>query len=301
MSHQNQNNNNIQKIRKITWIGFAVNISLAGVKFLVGWLGFSQAVIADAVHSLSDMTTDFAVLFGVKFWSAPPDTNHPYGHKRLETIITVVIGLILAGAAVALGYHALATFHDRHIHRITWIAVLGPAVSILLKELLYRWTHATGRTVRSPAVIANALHHRSDVLSSIPALIAAAAASINPEWSFVDHIGAFVISLLILKLSWDIMAPALAELADQGASEKDRETIFKIAEHVEGVQEVHAIRTRSFGSYIHVDLHVLVAPEISVREGHSISEHVKTELMNQGPDIIDVVVHLEPYEKTEQS
>ncbi|MBN2104391.1 cation transporter [bacterium] len=286
----------IHRIRKITRIGFAFNLGLAGIKFLVGFLGSSQAVIADAVHSLSDMTTDCAVLFGVKFWSAPPDTDHPYGHKRIETLITVVIGMILAGAAVALGYHAMATIRDPHVHRISWIAFLGPMVSILLKELLYRWTVAIGSQVRSPAVIANAWHHRSDALSSIPALIAVAAAYLNPDWTFVDHIGAIIISLFILKVSWSIVRPAVSELSDHGVCENDREAIRQIACQVPGVQEVHAIRTRRLGPNIHVDLHILVNTEMSVREGHMISEHVKTALIDQGPDIIDVVVHLEPYE-----
>lgn len=288
--------NDVRKIRKITWVGFAINLGLAGIKFLVGFLGCSQAVIADAVHSLSDLSTDFAVIFGVKFWSAPPDAGHPYGHKRLEALITLMIGLILAGAALALGYHALATSRVSQSHRITWIAVIGPGISIASKEILYRWTVKTGRQVKSSAVIANAWHHRSDALSSIPALIAVAAGSLNPDWAFLDHIGALIISIFILKVSWNIMAPALAELTDHGAPEKDRIKIRHIAIGVPGVREAHAIRTRRFGPGIHVDLHILVNPDMSVRKGHQISEDVKTALIDQGPDVLDVVVHLEPEE-----
>jgi len=293
---QKRRANNLDKIQTVTWTGLFVNLFLAGTKFVVGSLGSSQAVIADAVHSLSDMSTDFAVLFGVRFWSAPPDANHPYGHKRLEALITVIIGVILAVAALGLGYHALSTTRDSHIKQTTWIAVLGPVLSIFLKEVLYRWTLTVGKQAKSSAVVANAWHHRSDALSSMPALIAVAASTINPEWAFIDHIGALIISLFILKVSWDILHPALAELTDHGASEKDRKAIYRIACQVEGVKGAHALRTRKFGSQLHVDLHVLVDPLMTVREGHLISEQVKTALMDRGPDIMDVVVHLEPDE-----
>jgi cation diffusion facilitator family transporter len=284
------------QIKRVTWTGLISNFGLAVMKFLVGWLGSSQAVIADAVHSVSDMSTDLVILFGVKFWSAPPDADHPYGHRRLEAIITTSIGLSLAAVAVALGYHALATTRDPDIQQTGWIAIIGPFLSIIIKEILYQWTVKVGKLVKSSAVIANAWHHRSDAFSSIPALMAVIAASFDPKLAFLDHIGALIISLFILKVAWNILAPALSELADHGASEKDREIIHQIAGNVSGVKEAHAIRTRKFGSYIHVDLHIMVDPEMSVRMGHHISEEVKIALMEKGPEIRDVVVHLEPYE-----
>jgi cation diffusion facilitator family transporter len=284
------------QIKRVTWTGLISNFGLAVMKFLVGWLGSSQAVIADAVHSVSDMSTDLVILFGVKFWSAPPDADHPYGHRRLEAIITTSIGLSLAVVAVALGYHALATTRDPDIQQTGWIAIIGPFFSIIIKEILYQWTVRVGKHVKSSAVIANAWHHRSDAFSSIPALMAVIAASFDPKLAFLDHIGALIISLFILKVAWNILAPALSELADHGASEKDLEIIHQIAGNVSGVKEAHAIRTRKFGSHIHVDLHILVDPEMSVRMGHHISEKVKIALMEKGPEIKDVVVHLEPYE-----
>jgi cation diffusion facilitator family transporter len=284
------------QIKRVTWTGLISNFGLAVMKFLVGWLGSSQAVIADAVHSVSDMSTDLVILFGVKFWSAPPDADHPYGHRRLEAIITTSIGLSLAAVAVALGYHALATTRDPDIQQTGWIAIIGPFLSIIIKEILYQWTVKVGKLVKSSAVIANAWHHRSDAFSSIPALMAVIAASFDPKLAFLDHIGALIISLFILKVAWNILAPALSELADHGASEKDREIIHQIAGNVSGVKEAHAIRTRKFGSHIHVDLHIMVDPEMSVRMGHHISEEVKIALMEKGPEIRDVVVHLEPYE-----
>ena len=284
----------VRQIKRVTWAGLSANLGLAAMKFVVGWLGASQAVIADSVHSISDMSTDLVILFGVKFWTAPPDANHPYGHRRLEAIITTSIGLILAAAAIGLGYHALATIRNPHIQQTGWIAIIGPFCSIIIKELLYRWTVKVGKRVKSSAVIANAWHHRSDAFSSMPVLFVVIAASFDSKLAFLDHIGALIVSLFILRVAWNILTPALAELADQGASEKDQQIIHQIAGNVRGVKEAHAIRTRKFGANIHVDLHILVDPEMSVRRGHQISEEVKIALMEKGPEIKDVVVHLEP-------
>lgn len=271
-----------------------LNIVLAAVKFVVGIVGASQAVIADAVHSLSDLATDFAVLFGVKYWSAPPDENHPYGHRRIEAMVTMVIALLLAGAAVGIAWHALVTIREKHYHRTLLIAMLGPVLSIFCKEILYRWTVRIGRRIKSSALVANAWHHRSDALSSIPAVIAVAVASTTPRWTFIDHIGALIISLFILKVAWDIICPPLMELTDCGASPVERELISDIAAGVSGVREIHALRTRKVGPNLQVDLHILVDPDLSVRTGHEIAEEVKHRLIDKGPEVLDVVVHLEP-------
>lgn len=295
MSHNHSSDNSIQ-IKKITWAGMIANIILSAVKFIVGYLGSSQAVIADAVHSLSDMSTDIAVLLGLKFWSAPPDEGHPYGHGRIEALVTLAIGISLFAVAIGIGYNSVTTIKEAHDHPVTLIAITGPALSIMVKEILYRWTVAVGRRVKSSAVVANAWHHRSDAFSSIPALIAVAAAAINPEWEFIDHIGALIISIFILKVSWDIVSPALSELIDTSASQKETERIERIAMSINGVKSVHAIRTRKFGSSIQVDLHVLVDGNIPVWLGHDISEQVKKQLLKDGPEVIDVVVHIEPEE-----
>jgi len=280
---------------RVTWIGLAGNVFLSALKFIAGFLGSSQAVVADAVHSLSDMGTDLAVLLGVKFWSAPPDEGHPYGHRRIETIITAAIGVALALAALGIGYNALATIRNVHLRQPRLIAIAGSVFAIVLKEVLYRWTVAVGRKAKSSAVIANAWHHRSDALSSVPVVIAVAVAVLNPKLAFIDHAGALVVSIFILKVSWDIISPSLSELADLGAPRKHREKIRSIARGISGVRSVHAIRTRRLGSGLHVDLHILVDGEMTVRMGHEISGAVKSALIEKGPEILDAVVHLEPY------
>ena len=291
--HQNQYS---EQILRITRIGLAVNLFLAFFKFIIGVLGFSQAVIADAFHSLSDMSTDFAVLFGVKIWSAPADDNHPYGHRRIEAIITVIIGMVLTIIALAIGYNALVNIGKMNLRQPKWIAIIGSLLSIIMKEALYRFTVAVGKETQSSAVIANAWHHRSDALSSVPVFIAVSVAAVNPKLAFIDNIGALIVSIIILKISWDIVAPCLAELSDSGAPQTYYEKIQSIAIDITGVKAVHAIRTRKLGSGITVDLHIMVDGGMSVRQGHEISAAVKYALMDKLPEILDVVIHLEPYE-----
>ena len=170
-------------------------------KLIVGLIGQSQAVVADAFHSLSDMATDFAVLFGVRYWEAPADQDHPYGHHRIQTLITLSIGLALVVVALGIGYNALVTLRERHLSHPGWIALSGPLLSIILKEFIYRRSVRIGLATKSPAVIANAWHHRSDGLSSIPAFIAVMLSALNPAWAYFDHIGAAAVSIFILKTS----------------------------------------------------------------------------------------------------
>lgn len=284
----------IRETRRVTLVGMGVNFVLSGIKFTLGYLGGSQAVIADAVHSLSDMATDVAILLGLKYWSAPADDNHPYGHRRIETMITVFIGTALGLVGVGLGYHAIATMRDPYHGTPTSVAMVGSLLSIFSKEGLYRWTVAVGRRIKSPSLIANAWHHRSDALSSIPAVAAVAVAVMAPRWAFVDHVGAIIIALFIIKVSWDIIAPALVELADGGVSTQKRLEIRSLAESVDGVRQVHALRTRKLGSGTHVDLHLLVDGDKTIREGHEIAAIVKHALLTRGPDVIDVLIHVEP-------
>lgn len=287
----------VQIINRVTWTGLGVNLGLSLLKFITGYLGASQAVIADAVHSLSDMSTDLAILLGVKYWTAPADKQHPYGHRRIETMITVFIGLLLLSVAIGLCYNAIVTIRDNDFQQPGALALVGTIVSIVTKEIIFRWTFNVGRQVKSSAVIANAWHHRTDAISSIPATIAVALALIYPNLAFIDQIGALVVAVFIFKVAWDILYQALNILADRGAPEEDTRKIYEIAMNIEHVRAVHAIRTRHLGSSLSVDLHIKVAPGMTVKDGHDVSEIVKRELLENGPEVIDVVVHLEPFEE----
>jgi cation diffusion facilitator family transporter len=170
-------------------------------------------------------------------------------------------------------------------------------VSIFSKESLYHRTVVVGRRVKSSAVVANAWHHRSDAFSSIPAFVAVGGAMLMPGWTWLDHVGAIVVSLFILHAAFNILRPAYNELIDSGASLMVRRELTALAEGIEGVREVHGLRTRFVGGGLHVDLHVLVDPHLTVEEGHRIAGKVKYRLLHDGPDVADVLVHLEPFEE----
>ena len=300
LSTQNSDDRHlVSEVRRVTLIGLVANVALSALKFEAGILGNSQAVVADAVHSLSDMVTDVAVLVGVKFWSKPPDECHPHGHRRIEFLVTIFIGLLLASVSFGLIYNALSTLHEVQKGPPGAIAFFAAVLSIFIKELLYRWTISKGREIKSTALIANAWHHRSDGLSSVPAAVAVAGAALVPGLAFLDHLGAIVVSMFILQAAWKIVRPSVEQLVDRGAPEEICLGIEQLACATPGVREVHAIRTRHIGSGIEVDLHVLVDPSLSVKEGHRISEEVKRRLIDYVSDVVDVVVHLEPYEEGE--
>lgn len=286
----------ITQVRRITWISVFINIGLAVIKFVLGIAGASQAVVADAVHSLSDLVTDVIVLVGVKFWIKLPDEGHPYGHRRIETVVTGMIGVALAGVAIGIGYNALTTIYDSHNQRLGWVAFWGSVISVVVKELLYHWTVHVGKRVKSQAVIANAWHHRSDAFSSIPVAIAVTVAILFPKWILLDHITAFIVAIFIFSAAWSFIRSAFEEIIDTSASRQYRRKIKNIAVSTNGVESVHAIRTRRIGSGWAVDLHVQVNPAMTVRKGHEISEEVKKNLFEKGQDVVDVVVHLEPSE-----
>ncbi|MBN2542081.1 cation transporter [bacterium] len=294
---QEKTREKVKKECRITLIGMIVNILLAALKFALGIVGRSQALVADGVHSLSDITSDIAVYFGIKLWSAPADESHPYGHWRMESMISILIGVIIAAVAIGIGFNSVVTFRDEDLTQPRMIAFVGALVSIVAKEFLYRWTKKVGKETKSSAIIANAWHHRSDAFSSIPVALAVIASVISPKLAFMDHVGAMVVSLVILIAAWNIVKTAISTLADRGVASDVKNQIESIVMTIKGVRSVHAIRSRSVGPGIHVDLHLMVDPEITVRKGHDISENAKKELIENGPDVIDVIVHIEPFEK----
>ena len=282
-------------VRRVALVGLAVNLALSALKFAAGFLGHSRAVVADAVHSLSDVATDVALLVGVRYWSRPRDVDHPYGHGRIETIVTVSIGLLLAIVGVGIAYESIARIHERHAETPGAVALVAALVSIVAKEVLYRWTVRVGRRVKSSAVIANAWHHRSDALSSIPALLAVGGAMLVPAWPFLDHIGAVVVCLFILGAAYKILRPAVGQLIDTGLPEAERRAMLDVAQACPGALDAHDLRSRSLGAGIALDLHVAVDPDLTVVEGHAIAEEVRMRLHAEFPDVVDVVVHVDPH------
>ncbi len=281
-------------VRKVTWVGLLINLTLACIKFAAGYFGRSQSLIADAIHSLTDTTTDVAVIAGSHFWSRPPDESHPYGHRRLETLVTVFIGLMLAAAGVGIGWDAVSTLREKDSTSPGWIALYAAMVSIVTKEVLYRWTAAAGKKSKSPALAANAWHHRTDAISSIPVLIAVGGALIFPSWSFLDLVGAVVVSIFVLHAAMKIIWPGISELIDAGAPQDIQKKITDIACNNQGVEEVHKVRTRYISTSILIDMHIVVDGSISVRVGHAIADEVENNIIDRIPNVLEVVVHVDP-------
>jgi len=285
------------RIQNITLIGLVINILLSITKFLIGFFGNSQAVVADALHSFSDTTSDLVILFGVKYWTAPPDDDHPYGHQKIESFITIIIGVILIIVACAIGYNGIISLQEKSQHQLKWIVIIGPLISIIIKELLFRVTYKVGIKTNSSSLKANAWHHRTDALSSIPVLVAVVASLIDPRLGFLDHIGAIVVSAFIIKIGLEIFFTNINDLLDTGISKEEIIEMEKTINHIQTVRGVHKLRTRKLANYIYIDLHLEVDGELSVIQGHDISEKVKQTLIQNNPKIIEVMIHLEPAKK----
>ncbi len=285
------------------WIGLVCNAGLAVLKLLAGWLGNSRALIADAAHTLSDLGTDAALLLGSEYWSRPPDALHPYGHRRFETLIAGGIGGALLVSGLAIGWRAaLALIETPTPTRPPGRVALAVALlSMGAKELLFRRTNRVARRTQSLALQANAWHHRSDAWSSLPVVIAVGVARLTPSLSYVDNVGALVVAVLLLQAALRVMRPALGEITELGAPSTVIDKIQRLACATPGVRSVHGIRSRYAAGRVRVDLHVQVAPQISVREGHRISSLVCDAIHAHAENVLEVLVHIEPFEPTVES
>lgn len=288
-------NSDVRSVKNITIAGLLINLALCALKIFAGFLGKSQAVIADGIHSLSDSVTDIAVIVGANFWSKEPDTTHPYGHRKVETVITVLIGAALALVGIFLAYNAIITLHQQHERTPCAIAFYAAVLSIIVKEWLYRWTISAGKRLKSSAMIANALHHRSDAFSSIPVAIAVATSFFLPEWSFLDHVATVAVSLFIIKAAWSILADPIHDLIEGGADDELIKKIEEISFSVPGVKGIHKIRSRSVSSAYFIDMHVEVDANLNIVQGHNIATDVKHKLLGADIGVIDALIHIEPY------
>lgn len=289
------------EVRRITWVGLFWNVMLSVGKFFVGYFGGSQALVADAIHSASDFVTDIVIIVGSRFWNAPPDADHPYGHRRFETLISVGIGLAVCGVGFGLGYNAVVALKDGVHSKPEWIAAVMALVSIVVKEVLFRYTRNKGRAIRSEAVEANAWHHRSDAYSSIPVLVAVLFGIAVPQFWFADSVGAIIVSVFILHSGFEIAWPGIHKVADEGASEEVAQKLKDIALSCPKVISIHGFRTRYVGSDLHVDLHVVVPAEMSLLAAHDLSEEVERRLIEAGENVVDALVHIDPYDERKAS
>ena len=286
-------------IYRVTLIGTAVNAMLIVLKFLAGIFGRSSAMVADAVHSLSDFITDVVVLVFVKIAGKPRDKGHEYGHGKFETLATLIIGLILivAGGGLMLNgiEHIVRSINGEELERPTLLALTIALVSIISKEWLYRFTINRGRDLNSQAVMANAWHHRSDAVSSGGTFLGIAGAMfLGPRWRILDPMAAIVVSIFIIKSGYDIMKPCIAELLEASLPEEQEKEILRIVGNVPGIRNVHNLRTRRIGNDIAIDLHAKMNGNLSLSQAHAkatIAENALRDVFGKG-SIINI--HMEP-------
>jgi cation diffusion facilitator family transporter len=299
-------NERAERAIRITYLGVAVNVVLLTAKFAAGVLGNSQAMIADAVHTLSDFATDIAVLIGIRYSRKPKDEDHAYGHGKYETIAAAVVGLVLLLVGLKIGWDAIHTIFDavrgEPVPKPAQIAFWAAIASIVSKEILYRKTVLVGRAIENDAVVANAWHHRSDALSSVgTALGIGLATFLGAQWTIMDPIAAIVVSFLLLKVALDIVKDQIGGLTEQSLSAEVHAEIEALALSFPDISYPHNLRTRTVGKTVVVDLHVRVNPEMRVADAHSVVSELEDKLRARfGEDTI-ANVHIEPLKQDEEN
>lgn len=290
---ENTLNLRYREVRKVTLVGSVVDLVLGVVKILIGITAQSQALVADGVHSLSDLGTDFMVLFAAKHSHREADAEHPYGHGRIETVTTVALGVALTVVAIGISWDAVRRLLDPALLlHPGWPALVVAFISVAAKEVIYHYTARAGRRLRSNMLLANAWHSRSDAISSIVVVVGIAGVMIGLP--YLDSIAAVAVALMIAKIGWSLLWKSLQELIDTSLETERVNAIRQTILGISGVRALHMLRTRRSGSDALVDVHILVDPALSVSEGHQIGESVRSRLMGIDDDVADVTVHIDP-------
>ncbi len=296
---QQQADSRYREVVKVTLIGSVVDLLLGIAKIFVGVVGGSQALIADGIHSLSDLATDFLVLYAIKHASRDADEEHPYGHARIETVATVALGVALIVVALGIAYDAISRFDEpqRLLHP-GWLALSVATVSIFAKEAIYHYTMVVAKKYRSNMLLANAWHSRSDAISSVIVVVGILGSMAG--YDYLDALAATGVALMIAKIGWGLAWNSLRELIDTGLDAEKVRTISAAIRAVNGVSDMHMLRTRQMGGDALVEVHLQVDSRLSVSEGHQIGETVRGKLMNEFEHVSDVTVHIDP-ENDEQA
>ncbi|MEE4360509.1 MAG: cation diffusion facilitator family transporter, partial [Pseudomonadales bacterium] len=284
--------------RDVTLVGSALDAGLGAAKIVVGaWAG-SQALIADGVHSLSDLATDAGVLVVTAMSRKGPDTEHPYGHERFETLGTLALGAVLLVVAGGLAYDSLLRLLEGRFPSPSAPALIVAAVSIASKEWIFRYTRRASERIASPLLLANAWHSRSDAFSSVAVLIGVAGAMAG--WPWLDLGAAIVVALIVAWVGWQLIANAAQELVDTGLTRAELGQLRLATLAIDGIIETHRIRSRRMGNAVLVDLDIVVRPDISVSEGHQVAWTLARSLREQFPSIRDVKIHVDPQEQADR-
>lgn len=285
--------NPLHTARQVTLIGAGVNVLLSIGKLVIGKVTQSHALIADGVHSLSDLLTDIFVLFTTHYGQQAADAEHPYGHRRIETVGSIIIAILMILAAAGIMYDAIIHVTSGALIQAPGILALVMAgISVVANEWLFRITQRAGQQLHLPILVSNAWHHRSDAASSLVVVVGLVGALFG--WYFLDALAAIVVSLMIFHMGFKLIWSGLLELIDTSVEPAVLACIRNIISAVPGVRECHQLRTRMMGGKIAIDVHVIVEPTISVSEGHHIGEQVTNELLKKIEHILDVIVHIDP-------
>jgi cation diffusion facilitator family transporter len=277
-----------------TLIGMAFNLALAAVKTSAGVLGNSYALVADGIESLSDVFSSFVVYVGLRVAMRPPDTDHPYGHGKAEPVAAVIVGGALLAASALIAFESIREIRSPHEAPAVWtLAVLALVMGV--KETLYRYVAGIGRQVESTAVSTDAWHHRSDAITSAFAFVGISIALLGgPGWEGADDWAALFAAAIIAINALRLMAPAIAEITDMAPRNEINEEVREVARGIGGVVDVEKCLVRKMGFDYYVDMHVIVNPEMTVRDGHEIAHRVKDAVREANPRVFDVLVHIEP-------
>ncbi|MBQ6198551.1 MAG: cation transporter [Bacteroidales bacterium] len=287
------------EIAKVTLAGSVVNLLLVGLKAVAGVAGHSAAMVSDAVHSLSDFVTDIVVLVFVRVSARPQDEGHDYGHGKFETLATLLIGLALAGAAVGIvvnGATKLAHWlQGEDLPSPGKIALWAALASIIVKELLFQYTRIKGRKLNSPALEANAWHHRSDALSSIGAAIGIGGAIILGErWTVLDPLASIVVGAMLVKVAWDLLGPSFGELTESSLPADTEQEMLQLISEVEGVEDPHNLRTRRIGSHIAAEVHIRLDGSQTLESAHEKASQVERRFKERFGKESHIIIHMEP-------
>ncbi len=278
--------------QRVTLVGAVVNLLLSALKLVVGVLAESAALVADGIHSLSDLFSDALVWFAARHAGEEPDEEHPYGHGRFETAATLALGILLGLVALGIVWDAVERVAEGDYPTPGSLAVWAAAISILAKEALYWYTILVARRVNSRMLAANAWHHRSDAISSVVVLLGILGAMAG--WPYLDAVAAVVVGAMVAKIGWDLGWEAMQELVDSALDPEQVRAAEAAICSVDGVRSIHMLRTRRHGHQATADVHVQVDPRVSVSEGHMISIAVEERLKEAVEMINDVTVHIDP-------
>jgi cation diffusion facilitator family transporter len=288
-----------KEIYKVTLVGSAGNVLLVIVKFIAGILGHSSAMIADAVHSLSDFLTDVVVLVFVGVSARPQDTSHDYGHGKFETLATLFISLALAGAAIGIIVSGALKFaswlEGEELPAPGKLALWVALLSIAVKELMFQYTARSGRKLESSALTANAWHHRSDALSSIGTAVGiGGAVLLGGRWTVLDPLASIVVGAMLLGVAWKILRPSMGELTDESLPAATEDEIMDILRSAPGVTEPHNLRTRRIGNRIAIEAHIRLDGAMPLQEAHDRTSEIERKLKERFGQEALITLHMEP-------